>query len=185
MEYAQAGGLRRYFCSRRIFRKNRFPFFRIMLDDGAVSTGERLADHDRHVRLAIRLGEQQHAAVEPAVMNDGVLGIARGEQHLQPGFAASAPRRQAGGRSWRPGMMTSVNSRSNALPAVDDRQRFGRVRRVQRARSPASRSWVSTYRAPACRPRRPGSSRARRRRADAVGASAAAGQLRSPAADRS
>ena len=50
------------------------------------SSAERLPDHDGHVRLAIGLGEQQHALIEPAVVDDRIFGIARGKQHLQPGL---------------------------------------------------------------------------------------------------
>ena len=80
-------------------------------DDDTEETGERrslrsassaLRIITRHVRLAIGLGEQQHAGIEPAVMNDRIFGVARGEQHLQAGLASSAARRQAGGRSSRP-----------------------------------------------------------------------------------
>ena len=37
---------------------------------------ERLTDHAGHVRLAIRLGQQQDSGIEPAVMDDRILGIA-------------------------------------------------------------------------------------------------------------
>ena len=47
---------------------------------------QRFPDHDRHIRFAIGFGEQQHALVEPAVMDDRVFRIARREQHLQPGL---------------------------------------------------------------------------------------------------
>ena len=55
--------------------------------------------HPGEFGLAIGFGEQQHAGIEAAVMNDGVLGIARREQYLECRAAASAPRRPAGGRS--------------------------------------------------------------------------------------
>ena len=67
--------------------------------------------------FAVGLGQQQHAGIEPAVMHDGVLGVARGEQHLQAGPPPRPPRRRAGGRSCGPGMITSVNSRSMPVPA--------------------------------------------------------------------
>src|SRR5205085_4785221 len=44
---------------------------------------QREAEHARQVELAIGLGEQQHAGIQPAVMDDGVFGIAGGEQHFQ------------------------------------------------------------------------------------------------------
>ena len=47
------------------------------------SAAQRHPDHAGEVGLAVGLGEQQHAGIETAVMDDGVLGVARGEQHLQ------------------------------------------------------------------------------------------------------
>jgi len=44
--------------------------------------GERSPDHSGQIGFAIRLGEQQDSGVEPAVMDDGVFGVARGKQHL-------------------------------------------------------------------------------------------------------
>jgi len=41
-----------------------------------VSTIQRHPDHPGQFRFAIGLCEQQHAFVEPAVMQDGVFGIA-------------------------------------------------------------------------------------------------------------
>lgn len=54
---------------------------RCVSKDEAIEVGialarERLANHDGHVRLAIRLGQQQDSGVEPAVMDDRILGIA-------------------------------------------------------------------------------------------------------------
>ena len=37
---------------------------------------QRLADHPRQIGFAIGLGQQQHAGIEPAVMDDGILRIA-------------------------------------------------------------------------------------------------------------
>src|SRR5579883_2525608 len=52
-----------------------------------VSAGERKADHACEFRLAVGLGQQVHAGIEPPVMQDRVLGVARGEQCLQAGAA--------------------------------------------------------------------------------------------------
>lgn len=37
---------------------------------------QRAADHVRQLGLPIRLGQQQHAWIEAALMHDGVVGIA-------------------------------------------------------------------------------------------------------------
>src|SRR5262245_13514488 len=41
-----------------------------------------MADHARDFRLAVRLGKQEHAGIEAAVMENRVFGIARREQYL-------------------------------------------------------------------------------------------------------
>src|ERR1700736_3672869 len=46
---------------------------------------ERLSDHASEIGLAVRLREQQNARVKPAVMNDGIFGVAGRVKHLQTG----------------------------------------------------------------------------------------------------
>ena len=48
---------------------------------------ERDAEHVRELGLAIGLCQEQDAGIEPAVMQDGVFGIARCEQRLELGAA--------------------------------------------------------------------------------------------------
>ena len=55
-------------------RQNKRPGLDIAVLNHA-STAQRLPDHSRQIGFAIRLGEQQHAGVEAAVMHDGILGI--------------------------------------------------------------------------------------------------------------
>src|SRR5260370_480782 len=50
-----------------------------------ASIVEGHSEHSRQIGLAIRFGKQQHAGIEPAMMNDGVLGIPRGVQRLERG----------------------------------------------------------------------------------------------------
>src|SRR6185437_478858 len=47
---------------------------------------ERLADHAREIDLAVRLGQEQHPGIEPAVVHDGGLGVTRREQDPEPGL---------------------------------------------------------------------------------------------------
>src|ERR1700686_2462829 len=48
-----------------------------------VSDRERDADHPGQIDFAIWLGEQQHAGIEIAILNHGVLRIAGDVQYLQ------------------------------------------------------------------------------------------------------
>src|ERR1700712_5018155 len=41
----------------------------------AISAGKCCAYHSRQIRFAIGLGQQQHAGIEMAVMNNGFVGI--------------------------------------------------------------------------------------------------------------
>ena len=41
------------------------------------------AQHVRKFQLAVRLGQQQHAGIQPPVMHDRILGVTRREQHLE------------------------------------------------------------------------------------------------------
>src|SRR5450759_236558 len=50
-----------------------------------MSDSKRGWYHPGKIRLAIRLGEQQHTGIEMAVMDDGFVRIAGGEQYLQRG----------------------------------------------------------------------------------------------------
>ncbi len=76
---------------------------------------ERKADHARELDLAVGLGEQKDSGVKASVMDDGVLGIAGRKQD---------PERRASlgdlvGKLTTihgPGMITSVNRRSNLAP---------------------------------------------------------------------
>jgi len=54
-----------------------------------TSTVEGNPDHSRQIRLAIRLGKQQHAGVEASVVNDGIRCIATGMTTLD--FVLDAP----------------------------------------------------------------------------------------------
>src|SRR5882757_8070504 len=52
-----------------------------------ASTAKRHPDHPGEFGFAIGLCEQQHAGIQPAMMHDGILGIARRVQDLQRGTA--------------------------------------------------------------------------------------------------
>ena len=51
-------------------------FRRCRKADLCRATRQRAADHVGQLGLAIRLGQQQHAGVEAALMHDRVVGIA-------------------------------------------------------------------------------------------------------------
>jgi len=54
------------------------------MDTGRFISGSKGgAYHPRKIRLAIGLGKQQHAGIEMAVMDNGFVRIAGGEQYLQ------------------------------------------------------------------------------------------------------
>ena len=78
-----------------------------------ASTAKRQPEHPGEFGFAIGLCQQQHAGIEAAMMDDGVLGIPDVYRVFSAGrrFSASST-------SWRPfmgpGMITSVNSRSMA-----------------------------------------------------------------------
>ena len=94
-------------------------------------TGERLADHRRQIRLAIRLGEQQDSGVEPAVMDDRIFGVARGKQHLEPGPGF---RRLVGELAavHRAGHDHVGEQQIKILAGFDDGERFRGIGRIQR-----------------------------------------------------
>src|SRR6202035_5393004 len=52
-----------------------------------ISGGKRGPYHPCQIRLAIRLGEQQHTGIEMTVVDDDFVGITRGEQYFQRGPA--------------------------------------------------------------------------------------------------
>jgi len=60
------------------------------LPDGYISRGDCFncqgqSDHPCEFGFAIGFGEQQHAGIQAAMMDDGVLGISRREQRLESG----------------------------------------------------------------------------------------------------
>jgi hypothetical protein len=67
--------------------KSEGMLFRIMLPGmnncRPISGSKGGAYHPRKIRLAIGLGQQQHACIEMAVMDNGFVRIAGGEQYLQ------------------------------------------------------------------------------------------------------
>src|ERR1700758_2565479 len=50
---------------------------------GKNSRRQRGAQHSREIGAEVGLCQQQHAGVEPAVMDEGVLGIAGGVEHFE------------------------------------------------------------------------------------------------------
>src|SRR2546430_1677657 len=48
-----------------------------------TSQRQRGPDHPREIGAEVGLGQQQHAGVEPAMMHDGVFGIARRIKDLE------------------------------------------------------------------------------------------------------
>ena len=92
---------------------------------------QHMPDLPRQRFAGVGLGQQLDAGVEPTAMHDGVLGVARGEQHREVGRRSRA-RRASSGLRRSPGITTSVNSRSTG-PRSRRPQGPGRIARLEHA----------------------------------------------------
>jgi hypothetical protein len=63
---------------------NRLGFWRLAnWSRQGVTPVEGAPEHAGKIQFAVRLGQQEDATIEPAMMDDGVFGLAGREQHLE------------------------------------------------------------------------------------------------------
>src|SRR3954447_17292468 len=107
-----------------------WPFLHGYISREDCSTGKRQPDHPGKLGFAIGFGQQQHAGIQPAVVDNGVLGIARCVERLEArpplqGFVDELAAIHDAGHD-------HVGEKQvDGGDLVDEAQRVGRVGRLQ------------------------------------------------------